>query len=259
MAHPRRSLIGLLSFCLLATAVVAQIHPPGGPGSSPHKKEATFKVMALSDSVPVEGLYYLKNAKEGVALNLPSGRFSTQLPPFSLTQPLTFGVKGPLVEGMPSFRPLAQANWPEGGAEEVAVFIAAAGEGAGMRLNAIAIENGLVAFPPRSLRVLNFSGQKLFAQIGSFRSDLPPGPARAIPYPEVKAELGRTGRFRVGLGRMDAEGRPEILFSGWTDAWPNARTLILVTIPRPDSRKPEVRFLVDSLPPPAVPKPEPSR
>lgn len=234
---------------------MAQPRPPGGgPGFDPNKGPATtVKVMALSESVPVEGLFYLKNAKEGMALKLPRGRFSAGFAPFSRSQPLTFGVKGPLVDGAPSFRPLTQADWPEGGAEEVAVFIAATGAGADLRVNAVAVENGPRAFPPRTLRVMNFTGQKLFAQFGSFRGELAPGPARAVPYPEVQAEPGRTGRFRVGLGRMDAEGNPQILFSGWADAWPHARTLLLVTPPRPGSDKPEVKFLVDSLPPPPKP------
>jgi hypothetical protein len=241
--------------CVCALTATAQTRPPGGgPGLAPNKGSgATVKVLAISESVPVEGLFYLKTPKEGVALALPRGRFSAPFVPFSHTQPLTFGVKGTAAEGAPSFRVLTQAKWPEGDSEEVAVFLAATGEGPNFHLNAIAVDNSLRVFPPRSIRVMNFTGQKLFYQVDTVRGELPPGPARAVPYPEVKTEPGRIGRFRVGLGRMDAQGSPQILFSGWADALPQARTLIVVTPPPPGSDKPEVKFLVDNLPRPPKP------
>lgn len=256
MALSRRSLIGLIALSFGSALAFAQTRPApsGGGGFDPNKKPAAMvKVMAISDTLPAEGLFYLKNAKEGRALALPKGRFSAPMPLFSQGQPMVFGVKGPQVEGAPSYRPLVQAILPEGGVEEVAVFLAASGEGADMRLSALALDNGLKVFPPRSIRVLNFTGEKLFAQLDTFRGELPPGPANAMPYPEIKTEPGRTGRFRVGIGRMDTTGNPQILFSGWADAWPNARTLLLITPPKSGSDKPEVKFVVDNLPPPPKP------
>ncbi|NDC74054.1 hypothetical protein EBZ70_01900 [bacterium] len=254
MAHSRRSLAVLFLVCVCALIATAQTRPPaGGPGFDPSKTPAaTVKVMALSASVPAEGLFYLKTPKEGMAIALPRGRFSAPFVPFSHTQTLTFGVKAAAVEGVPSFRVLTQAKWPEGDTEEVLVFLATTGEGADSRMNAIAVENGPRVFPPRSVRVMNFTGQKLFAQFGTVRSELAPGPSRGVPYPEVQAEPGRIGRFRVGLGRMDAQGGPQILFSGWADASPESRTLIVVT-PLPGSDKPEVKILVDNLPRPPKP------
>ena len=206
--------------------------------------------MSLSNNVPVDELFYLKNAKEGRAVKLLKGRYSPPLQVYNRGQPLSFGVKGPLAGGLPSFRTLTQVTWPEGNVDEVAVLISATGNGADLQLSGLAVENSIRVFPLRSIRVMNFSGQKLFAQIGSFRGDLAAGPASAIPYPEVKTEPGRTGRFKVGIGRLVESGDSEIVFSGWADAWPTARTLLLILPPPTGSDKPEVVFVVDTPPPP---------
>lgn len=249
MAHFRRPLILLLG--LFACAAPGFGQKPPRPDAAP---PAIFRVMALTDGIPEKGVFYLKDAKEGLPLVVNKSRLSAPVSAYSTTMPMTFGSKATDPQGAVTYKPMVQAAWPEVGAPEALVFLALSGEGAGAKLSAVAVDNGLKVFPRRTVRVLNFSGQKVFGQFGSFKGELAPGASRAVPYPEVPAPSGSVGRFQVGFGVIGPDGGSQLIFNGWTEAWPNARTLVLISpSTSPGSDRPRVKFLVDNLPPPPKP------
>ncbi len=250
MAHTRRPLIFFLGLVLCAVPGFAQkARTEGTPA-------ARFRVMAVTDNVPGVGVYYLKGPKDGVSMTISKHRLSPPIIAGSTTTPLVFGTKATDPEGAVVFKPVTQASWPDAAATDALVFLGVSGAGAAARVSALAVDNSPAVFPLRTVRVINFSGQKILGQFGSFRGEFPPGASRAVPYPEVEAPKGGVGRFQIGMGMAAPDGSMDLIFSGWTEAWPQARTIILISPSSvPGSDRPKVRFMVDAAPPPPSPPP----
>lgn len=245
MAHLRRYLIRAFVGCALLLAWA----PAGMAQQSRAGAEAarTFHALAVSPSPVLAELFYMRGPNDGVPLDVSTHRLSPA-PMVAGPGPLVLAVKRADAQGKQAFVPVAQAEWPQaGGVDRVLLLVAVSGSGRDTKVQAIAVDNSLAAFPMRSVRVINLSGRPLLGQYGDFRGELPAGPGKAVAYPAVKpAANGGVGRFPVAIGQRAAQGESmKILFNGWTEAWPEARTLVLV-VPGANAERPQVRFLVDT-------------
>lgn len=238
-------MIRVLAGCALllawAPVVVAQQPRTGADAAR------TFQALAISPSPVLAELFYMRGPNEGVPLDVSTHRLSPT-PMVAGSGPLVLAVKRADAQGKQTFVPVAQAEWPQGGGVNRALlFVAVNGSGRDTKVQVIAMDNSLAAFPMRSVRVINLSGRPLLGQYGDFRGELPTGPAKAVAYPAVKPPTnGGVGRFPVAIGQRAAQGESmKVLFNGWTEAWPEARTLLLV-VPGANPERPQVRFLVDA-------------
>lgn len=237
---------------VLTAAVSSAQQPIRKPAAS--AAGATFQVMAVTKSPVLAELVYLRGPSEAIPLNISTGRLSAEALPASPSAPVVIAVKRTDGQGKATHVQVAQVAWPDG-AEKAVVFIAVNGSGAGTKVQAFAVDHGLKAFPAKSLRIFNFSGRPLLAQLGDFKGEIAPGPGQVVAYPEIKIPEGSTvGRFPVAFGLKNEQGQPAMFFNGFTEAWPNARTLIVITPPpSAEAERPQIRFILDSLPAPAQP------
>ncbi|MFH1499647.1 MAG: hypothetical protein ABII82_17695 [Verrucomicrobiota bacterium] len=205
----------------------------------------TFQIVALDDFEARAQLHYLRSPTDAVPLSAPVLRRSASLEVRSADAPVILALKqADPATGATVYRPVAQVAWPAGAPDRALVFVATDATGA---IRTTAIDDSLKVFPVGTLRVVNFSGEALLGRFGGFEGDIPPGARAAVPYPEIDAPAGTTGRFRVGIARRDDTGNAKLVFNGWTEAWPNGRTLLLI---RPEGTRLQVRTLVETLPKP---------
>jgi hypothetical protein len=243
MAQHRRHLKAFFWGVLALFALL----PALGARSQGEKETArTFHALALSPSPAFAELFHLRAPGDAVPLEIATHRIGSR-PMVAGAGPIVLAVRTQDAQGKAAFSPVAKVDWPQGAtADRALLFVAAKGSGRDLKVQAVAVDNSFEVFPPRSLRVINFSGAPVLAQFGDFRGELAPGPARAVAYPNVPSPAGGgVGRFAVALAQSPSPGEPaKILFNGWTEAWQEARTLLLVT-PGIEGGRSQVRLLVD--------------
>lgn len=235
MADLRRHLTTLLAG---ATIVLSALFAREAAAATP-----TFQIVALGDFEARAQLHFLRSPTDAVPVSAPVLRRSALLEARSADTPVILALKqADPATGATVYRPVAQVAWPAGAPDRALVFVATDATGA---VRATAIDDSLKTFPAGTLRVINFSGETLLGRLGGFEGDIPPGPRPAVPYPDVDSPAGTTGRFRVGIARRDEDGGAKLVFNGWTEAWPNGRTLLLI---RPEGTRLQVRTIVETLP-----------
>lgn len=237
MADLRRHLTTLLAgAAILISALLARDAAAAVP---------TFQIVALGDFEARAQLHYLRSPTDAVPLSAPVLRRSASFEARTADAPVILALKqADPATGATVYRPVAQVSWPAGAPDRALVFVATDATGA---IRATAIDDSLKVFPVGTLRVVNFSGETLLGRFGGFEGDIPPGARAAAPYPDIDAPAGTTGRFRVGIARRDDAGNAKLVFNGWTEAWPNGRTLLLI---RPEGTRLQVRTLVETMPKP---------
>ncbi len=235
MADLRRHLTTLLAG---ATILLSALFARDAIAAAP-----SFQLVALGDFEARAQLHYLRSATDAVPLSAPVLRRSASVDTRSVGAPITLALKqADPATGATVYRPVAEVAWPAGAPDRALVFVATDATGA---IRATAIDDSLKVLPVGTLRVVNFSGETLLGRIGAFEGDIPPGPRPAVTYPDIDAPAGTTGRFRVGIARRDEAGDAKLVFNGWTEAWPNGRTLLLI---RPEGTRLQVRTIVETLP-----------
>lgn len=233
MAHLRRYLTLLIAGALgLVSTHAAQ----------PGKQAPSFALVALADFPGRDQLYHLRSDTDAEPVEIAVLQRAQPIEAKSTSGNIVLGARQTdAATGRTTYRPVVQVAWPAGAPDRVIVFLAPGADG---RLAAVAIDDSLRTFPARTLRVINFSGETLVGKFGGFQGTITPGPQGAVAYPAVEAPAGTTGRFRVGIGREDAAGNAKLVFNGWTEAWPNGRTLLLI---RKEGTRIQVRSLVETL------------
>lgn len=233
--HLNRLLIAAAGLLLVACGLSAQTTATG----------TVLQFVALADFPGRDQLHYLRSATDAVAVAIPVMQRSEALKPKSIASPIILALKKTdPTTGAVAYEPVAQVDWPAGAQDRALVFIAPA---AGGRVGAVAVDDSLKTFPSRTLRAVNFSGLSLVGKFGSFQGTIPPGVSPAVPFPKVDAPAGVIGRFRVGVARQDDSGNVKLVYNGWADAWPSARTLLII---RQEGDRVQVRTLVETLPEP---------
>jgi hypothetical protein len=119
------------------------------------------------------------------------------------------------------------------------------------QVQAVAVDDGLKAFPLRSVRFFNTTGVTLLGKAANFQGEVPPGisPSHAYPVPSENPDI--VGVFPLAFAINDPKEGAKLLFNGIADAWPLGRSLIFVLPPTPDSTDIRLRVLVDNPLPPA--------
>jgi len=233
-------LLAAAALCPVFAATTTTLAAP------PKADEPAFCLLAVGDQKLPEDLHYLRSSKEGIPVAVSSGRRSEPLPAPAAGEALVFGLKrADATTGESAFMPLCRIEWPGDGVTRALVLLAMDRE----KIRGVAVDDGERAFPRASLRVINLTGRSLLARWGGFQGELAPGPAAAKPFPRVATTTaGQPGRFQVGLGVRQPDGNAKVIFAGWTEAWPNARTLLLVTASEGEANpRYRTRWIVESL------------
>ncbi|MFA6286650.1 MAG: hypothetical protein WC661_04630 [Opitutaceae bacterium] len=244
MALSFRHLI-LLAFGLIT---LCQAPLPAQTSAAPTKDGLAFTVYAPNESSIWDQLYYLQGAKPPVKLAFFSNGRSAPIKLSGAPKPLVFGVErvDPDTQ-QKTYVPVVEVAWPESTAKALVLFTAS--DGASPQVQAVAVNDGPKGFPLRSARLFNATGVPLLGKVAAFQGAVPPGISPAYPY-EVKSEDPTkisTVPFAIAIQNPEAGAR--LLYDGSGDAWPFARSLIVILPPRPGSKDLELRILVDSPPP----------
>jgi hypothetical protein len=227
--------------------------PAQTPAALPAADALSFTVYAPIDSPLWEQLYFLPAGKPPVKLAfLPNSR-STPLKLTGGPKPLVFGVERIDPETkQKNYVPVAETAWPDATAKALVVFSATAGTAPQVQL--VAFDDGLKAFPLRSVRFFNATPVPLLVKVAAYEGEIPPGISPARPYSVVSDNPLQVGTFVLGIAVNDPQAGGRLLYQGSGEAWPFARSLIVLIPPRPGSNDLELRMLVDTpRPPPAKP------
>ena len=241
MAHFLRHLTvlaaGLLSFW--------QAHLRAQTPSVAPKDDRSFTVYAPVPSPTWDKLYYLAGAKDPVKLVFQNNRRST---PFKITgtpKPLVFAVENiePATQKK-TYVPVAEAAWPEAASKALVVFTVSGG--ASPQVQAVAVDDGLKAFPLRSVRFFNTTGVTLLGKAADFQGEVPQGISASHPYPVPSENPDIVGVFPLAFAINDPKEGAKLLFNGNGDAWPSGRSLIFILPPAPSTNDLQFRMLVDT-------------
>lgn len=245
MARSLRPLALLFAGLLLAAHALLPAQTPATPADNAR----SFTVYAPVDSPLWAQLYFLPVGKPPVKLAfLPNSR-SVPLKLTGSPQPLVFGVERIDPEtGQKTYVPVAETLWPESAAKALIVFMASAGPGPQARL--VAVDDGPKSFPLRSVRFFNATPLTLLVKVSAFEGEVPPGASPAHPYSVISENPLHVGTFPLGIAINDPQAGGRLLYQGSGEAWPFARSMIVMMPPRPGSTDLELRILVDSPPPP---------
>jgi hypothetical protein len=120
------------------------------------------------------------------------------------------------------------------------LLLAAANGGAS--ISGMALPDDLRNFPANSVRVANFSQQNYLLKYGAQVSPLTAGVSSHMPY-ALSANMGTSEVKSFPFAVADQK---RILLSTNLQAWPNSRTLVLITAPTERGEAPGAQFIVDS-------------
>lgn len=212
--------------------------------SSAAKEERSFTVYAPVASPAWDKLYYLAGAQEPVKLSFQNNHRSAPIKPVGAPKPLVFVVESidPATQKK-TYVPVAEAAWPEAASKALVVFTVAGGTSP--QVQAVAVDDGLKAFPPRSVRFFNTTGVTLLGKVANFQGEVQPGisPSHAYPVPSENPDI--VGVFPLAFAINDTQEGAKLLFKGTGDAWPLGRSLIFVLLPASGSTDIRLRVLVD--------------
>jgi hypothetical protein len=239
MAHFLRHLTVLAAGLLFSLPVSLRAQTP----SVVLKDDRSFTVYAPAASPAWAKLYYLAGPKEPVKLVFQNNRRSAPLKITGAPKPLVFAVENldPVTQKK-TYVPVAQAAWPESTVTTLVVFTVSSGENP--QVQAAAVDDGLKAFPLRSVRFFNTIGVTLLGKTAGFQGEVPPGISPSYPYPVASEDPNIVGVFPLALAINEPKEGPRLLYSGNGDAWPFARSLVFILPPSPGSTDLRLNVLV---------------
>lgn len=239
--HLKLLAAGLLLFC--------QVPLPAQTPATPAKDGLSFTVYAPTESPIWDQLYYLQGAKSAGKLVFFSNGRSAPIKLSGAPKTLVFGVER-IDPGtrQKTYVPVAEAAWPESTAKALVLFTASGG--ANPQVQAVAVNDGPKVFPLRSARLFNATGVPLLGKVAAFQGAVPPGISPAYPYEVRSEDPTKISTVPFAIAIQTTESGARLLYDGSGDAWPFARSLIVILPPRPGAKDLELRILVDSPPPP---------
>jgi hypothetical protein len=205
----------------------------------------SFTVYAPVASPAWDRLYYQDGAKPPVKLTFQNNRRSVPIKTAGAPKPLVFVVESidPATHKK-TYVPVAEAAWPEAASKSLVVFTVAGG--ASPQVRALAVDDGLTAFPLRSVRFFNTMGVTLLGKAANFQGEVPSGISPSHAYPVASEDPNIAGVFPLALAINDSKQGVRLLYSGNGDAWPLGRSIIFVLPPAPNSTDIRLRVLVDN-------------
>ncbi|HSI08006.1 MAG TPA: hypothetical protein VK985_05400 [Rariglobus sp.] len=232
--------VGLLSFWLA----------PLRAQTPSAKDDRSFTVYSPVPSPAWDKLFYLAGAKDPVKLTFQNNRRSVPIKPAGAPKPLVFVVENidPATQKK-TYVPVAEAAWPEAASKALVVFTVAGG--VNPQVQAVAVDDGLKAFPLRSVRFFNTTGVTLLAKAADFQGEVLRGisPSHLYPVPSNNSDI--VGVFPLAFAINDSNEGAKLLFTGNGDVWPLGRSLIFILPPAQGLKEIQIRVLVDA---PLLPK-----
>ena len=213
------------------------------------KEERSFAVYAPVASPAWNKLFYLAGAQDPVKLSFQNNRRSVLIKPSGAPKPLVFAVESidPSTQKK-TYVPVAEAAWPEAASKALVVFTVSGG--ASPQVQAVAVDDGLKAFPLRSVRFFNTTGVTLLGKAANFQGEVPPGISFSHAYLVPSENPDIVGVFPLAFAINDPTVGARLLFNGTSDAWPSGRSLIFILEPVQGSSDLQIRMLVDAPPSP---------
>jgi hypothetical protein len=247
MAISLRHLIGLGALLLSVALVGLHAQTNVAPKESP-----TFTVYAPGDASAWGALFYLPAKQEPVKLGFRGNSRSAVLKVASTTQPLVFGVeKTDPTTQQKTYMPVATVAWPDAATVKALLVFAVETGATGPQLRVLALDDGITAFPLRTVRIFNATGRPLMAKVAGFEGEAPVGVSSPHPYPVVSDDPNQVGSFPLAFAINDPQAGAKLLHSGYGEAWPFGRSLVFVLPPKKTGAGVQLRTLVDA---PPVPK-----
>ncbi|RRK01508.1 hypothetical protein Ga0100231_001560 [Opitutaceae bacterium TAV4] len=247
MAHHRRNLIRLVLFLSPLWTTFAQSVPDKerrteGKDTHPY----SFCAIALANDEILENFYCYINANDIPMVKLSTNRRSQPIALKKKPIHLVFVAKDGENTQKP-WKPLSEIAWP-GQTKNALVLFAVVPSANGKEVRGMPIDDSIDAFPIHSTRILNLTGQELYAKIGNTNIVLPKLLSNPIPYPpELLKDRDdkSTPRFPLGLAVKQGQDDFKILYRGYTEAWLNARKLLIIRQNEKDKTL-QVQELVDN-------------
>jgi hypothetical protein len=232
---------------LLAVGLLSVWQDPlRGQTTAPASKEdRSFTVYAPVASPAWNKLFYLAGAQEPVKLSFQNNHRSALINPSGAPKPLVFAVESidPATQKK-TYVPVAEAAWPEAASKALVVFTVAGG--AHPQVQAVAVDDGLKAFPLRCVRFFNTTGATLLGKAANFQGEVPPGISPGYPYPVLSENPDIVGIFPLAFAINHPEEGAKLLFNGTGDAWPLGRSLVFILPPSQGSADLRLNVLVDA-------------
>lgn len=246
MAYGFRYLI-LQAAWLLALVSLCPLRAQDGA-----KPASMFTVYAIGDAPELKNLYYADGAGAPAKLAFRVNGRSAPFKAGSPGKPLVFVRE--LVDpatGKKTYITAAEVAWP-GASATKALLVFAVGTGADgvAAVRVMALDDGVEAFPLRTVRVFNATGRPLLAKVGSFEGAVPPGVSPPQAYPVKSDDPTQIGSFPLAFALAEPGAEPRLLYSGHGEAWPLGRSLVFVLPPKEAGAGIQVRALTDAPPPP---------
>lgn len=244
MAHRFRHLTLLATglFLFWQVPLPAQTTPPGSA-----KDDRAFTVYAPAESPAWDRLYYLAGPKEPVKLVFQNNRRSAPIKLTGAPKPLIFAVESidPGTQKK-TYVPVSETAWPDAAIKTLVVFLVPGG--GSPQVQAVAVDDGLKAFPLRSVRFFNATGTTLLGKAADFQGEVPPGISPGRPYPVTSANPNIVGVFPMAFAISDPQSGTRLLYTGQGDAWPLGRSLVFLLPPAQGATDLRLRILVDAPP-----------
>ena len=211
------------------------------------KDDRSFTVYSPVASPAWDKLFYLARAKDPVKLSFQNNRRSVPVKPVGATKPLVFAVENidPVTQKK-TYVPVAEATWPEAASKALVVFTVAGGTSP--QVQAVAVDDGLKAFPLRSVRFFNTTGVTLLGKAANFQGEVTSGISPSHPYTVSSENPDIVGVFPLAFAINDPKEGAKLLFNGTSDAWPSGRSMIFILKPAQASTQLQFRTLVDAPP-----------
>lgn len=215
------------------------------------KPAAVFTVYAVGDAPELKNLFYADG--QGVPVKL-TFRVNGRSAPFKALpgKPLVFASeKTDPATQRKTYVPAAEVSWPVAGATKaLLVFgVGTAADGAPV-VRVMALDDGVEAFPLRTVRVFNATGRPLLGKVGSFEGELPVGVSPPRAYPVKSEDPAQIGSFPMAFAIAEAGAEPRLLYSGHGEAWPLGRSLVFLLPPKEAGAGIQVRVVTDAPPSP---------
>jgi hypothetical protein len=216
------------------------------------KEPPAFTVYAPVASPAWTQLFYLPAQKDPVKLAFRTNGRSAVVKVTTTTRPLVFGVEkiDPATQKK-NYVPLAEVAWPDAATTKALLVFSLEPSAAGPQLRVQALDDGLAAFPLRTVRIFNATGRTLLAKVGAFEGEAPAGISAPHAYSVASEDPNRVGSFPLALAINDPQAGPKLLHNGYGEAWPFGRSLVFVLPPTEAGAGVRIRTLVDA---PPVPK-----